>query len=267
MNMKKLGLIFIFMFAAIAGYAQKLPKVQNESVWVPANIKIDGTAAEWNYKYKAFDLRNHIFYTISNDDKNLYLIIHTAEQHTINKIYVGGVTFKVISVNHPHATPVAISYPYRFGNNGIYLHAKNEFDKLKKDSIANGQKIRDLLQLKNKDFTTMWKELKAAGIKALNDTVFAVYDAGGIKVKTLFDNQLDYTYELALPLKYLETVLNNSDKLRFDIRLNGGELDNGRMRPSWRFIGPDGSEVVDMNVLYTHDPTDFGGVYTLAKKQ
>src|SRR5471030_1710537 len=92
-------LTIIFLISATVGHSQKLPKVQQESVYAPVNIKIDGTAAEWSYKYKAFDLKNNIFYTISNDDKNLYLIVHTSEPNTINKIYCGGISFIITSAN------------------------------------------------------------------------------------------------------------------------------------------------------------------------
>ena len=259
-------LLLVFICGWTSDYAQKPPIVQKEGVYAPANIKIDGQATEWNNKYKAYDTRNNIFYTICNDDKNLYLIIHTSEKNTINKIFIGSITFKINSVDHPGDIPVAITYPIKTGNNGNYILAKTAYDKFIKDSIGNAKDISELIQLKNKQFGNTYKELYANGIKEFDATTLSIYNEHGIKVKALFDDHLAYTYELALPLKYLETTLSKSNKLRYTIRLNGVEHD-GHIQPTMLpMVRPDGSEVTDMNKLYTETPTDFGGEYTLAKK-
>ena len=76
--------------ASFAANAQGLPKVQQESIYAPANIKIDGKALEWGDKFQAYNVSNHLFYTLSNDDKNLYLIVFATDNATSSKIIYGG---------------------------------------------------------------------------------------------------------------------------------------------------------------------------------
>lgn len=54
-------------------FAQKLPGVQTSSLWAPENLKIDGKTTEWNGTFQAYNKAADIFYTISNDDKNIGL--------------------------------------------------------------------------------------------------------------------------------------------------------------------------------------------------
>lgn len=78
--MRKFTLTFIKLLVILTGqlsvaFAQKLPKVQTTSVWAPPNIKIDGKTTEWNDRFQAHNTGNHVFYTLSNDNKNLYLAL------------------------------------------------------------------------------------------------------------------------------------------------------------------------------------------------
>jgi hypothetical protein len=87
----------------------------------------------------------------------------------------------------------------------------------------------------------------------------------------LFDDDFAYTYEVALPLKYLPGGAANLNKLRYDIQLNGGDRGDGRQRPPMPIlINKATGEVVntanDMDRLYLENPTNFGGEYTLARK-
>jgi len=260
---KVLSMLF-FVLLSFCSFGQKAGP-QHTSVWAPGTIKIDGTSSEWNGKYEAFDKKNKLYYTISNDDKNLYLIVHTAEPTTINKIYVGGITFTISSVGQSKNIPVSITYPIiKAINNFSYLQAKDTYDKFKKNGIVNAENIKDLIRLKNQQFNSSYKELKANGIKEFDDPVMSIYNTEGIKVKALFDINLTYTYELALPLKYLQTILNSLDRLSYNIKFNGADRDGRNPYPQAHLIRPDGSE--DMTHLYTENPTDFSGQYTLAKK-
>jgi len=104
--MKKLNIIIIkLLFFSLStlilfnGYAQKLPNKQEASLRAPANIKIDGQATEWNNKYQAYNNATEVFYTIANDDDNLYLIIHARKSRIIEKMMEGGISFTVSPTN------------------------------------------------------------------------------------------------------------------------------------------------------------------------
>jgi len=71
MNIKHLTIICFLMIGFFAN-AQKLPEVQTVNLRAPAGIKIDGKPTEWDSKFQAYNKSTNAFYTIANDDDNLY---------------------------------------------------------------------------------------------------------------------------------------------------------------------------------------------------
>ena len=266
--MKNLIVLLLLLFNISLFGQKRLPS--GTSKWAPANINIDGKAAEYNYKYDSYNAANKLYYTICNDDKNLYVIIHTNERTTINKIYIGGITFRVrsfdASVKKPlNANTVSITYPIiKAINNMSYQGAKNTYDTYKRDSIPNKKNIKDLIELKNNQFVSLYKEISVTGVKEFEDPVISIYNVDGIKARTLFDDKFAYTCEFALPLKYLTDQIKTG-AISYNIQLNGRFRDDRPMgQSSAHLIRPDGTE--DMSPLYAFEPTDFNGLYTLAKK-
>lgn len=95
--MKKLiPLTVLFSLAGIAASAQsvehrKLESVQKESVFAPAHVKIDGNLNEWNNDFKAYNRNTRLLYILSNDQKNMYLVVKSTDFTTKAKIIAGGV--------------------------------------------------------------------------------------------------------------------------------------------------------------------------------
>src|SRR5476651_452394 len=75
--------------------AQKLPTVQIGSLRAPANIKIDGKATEWGNQFQAYNNHVEFYYTLSNDDKNLYLTVQATEKEIVRRIMNGGISLVV----------------------------------------------------------------------------------------------------------------------------------------------------------------------------
>ncbi len=115
MNLIRFGvahtILCIFLFKADV-YGQKLPKVQKSSVLIPENCMVDGKATEWDDKFQAYNQATDIYYTIANDDKDLYLVVKTENPGISNKIMQGGITFSVASDGDAHnGAESAITYP------------------------------------------------------------------------------------------------------------------------------------------------------------
>jgi len=261
------GIFGILLLFTLAVSAQKLPQIQQASIYAPENVKIDGKAIEWSNRFQAYNKANHLFYTIANDDQNLYLVIYTTDHQAINKIYVGGITFSIAPANSRNsAGRSSVTYPI-IGriNNGIYLHAHVDYQKLAKDPSADRKSIITLIASKNKQFSDDYKELQVKGLKSIDESVISIYNTEGIKAKALFDNELHYTYELAIPLKYMEFISgNNAAKFKFNIKLNGHDREGKNPYPPSRIITGDSKAAMDL--LYVDNPTNFGGECILAKK-
>ncbi len=269
--MKKI-LWFILLFTTQA-IAQKLPNVQTASLRAPVNIKIDGKATEWNNQFQAKNNKTEIFYTIANDDEKLYLTVHTTDESIIKKIVMGGITFTVNTANKRDIKNVpSITFPvYDISNPPSYF----TFNKTKIDASTN---VDSLMILHNKSLSTKYKLIGVSGIKAIKDSLLSIYNTEGLKATAVFDNRLNYTYEMAVPLKYIN--LNNAQKFTYNIKLNAATIDGRKLeittpRPNLNIVQYRGADGV--NYILANDaqnfastvtlaaPTDFWGEYTLAK--
>ena len=95
--LKVTTIIACILFACLnsSAQAQKITNVQETAVWVPGNIKVDGKLNEWGDNLQALNKATQVYYTLANDDKNLYLAIRSANQNSANKIVAGGLNLTI----------------------------------------------------------------------------------------------------------------------------------------------------------------------------
>src|ERR1700744_4044819 len=79
----------------IATKAQKIQSIQNNAFRAPDNVKIDGKANDWDQSFQAHNTSVDLFYTIANDDDNLYLVARATEQDVINRMANGGLSLVI----------------------------------------------------------------------------------------------------------------------------------------------------------------------------
>lgn len=238
------------LITALAANAQKLPGKQEASLRAPADMKTDGKLTEWGGKLQAYNNATEIAYTISNDDNKLYLTIQCKLRDVVDKILRGGVSITVnhiIKKNDPEA--VTVTYPVLRGADmsaatNMFARATN----VKNDPAGGAVPFAEL----NAVLEAKSKLINISGIKDIKDPAISVYNEEGIKAASLFDKDLIYTYELAIPLKYL-----NLPATAFSYHLKINAPDETPMRH-------DGPPAPPMLVTSTA-PTDFWGEYTLAK--
>ena len=265
-------IIFLFFIFLIGGNAnaQKLPKVQQASVRAPKEIKINGRANEWG-KFKSYNPANLISYTLANDDDNLYLVISASDRYAIEKISQGGITFtinanKIKDLTDTTAYSLALKYPIVVVGKylGIGVNARTYQD-LKGDTIKYKKVIDSIIMTTNKGFTQAYKEIYVTGKQVNFNPVVSIYNTQGIRVAATFSKKMEYTYELAVPLKHIGTITNK--EFSYNIRLNGPPTIEDWVKagkyPPPTVANNDGS--VNFNNQYLYFPTDFWGTYSLAK--
>jgi hypothetical protein len=253
--------------------AQKLPDVQTRSLALPASVLVDGKTIEWNNTFQAFNRQTNIFYAMANSASSLYVVIQAKDMETVKKIIAGGISLILnTSGSKTDKNGVVITYPLMSGiaQSRTALHY-NELIKLS-DRKKSGEITLQLAEL-NKEITSAAKEIKVKGIKELNDTLISVYNRQGLKAKILFDNQLAFTYELLIPLKYLGISIEKSPAFSYHVILNGlksitvrtnknavsSNVESVTMIPRGISNGP-ASNSQNLNF-----PTDFWGTYSLAR--
>lgn len=255
--------------------AQNLPRIQQNSLRVPLNTKIDGKATEWGEKFEAYNNSTEIFYTISNDDDKLYIILRAKIPEIIKKIITGAVSFTFSTTDKKLKNPMTISYP---AYNKDYPPLRISMDKIiaiEADSLKTKMRKDSIMNKQNNKLRLGLKLIGVNGTKLLKDSIISIYNEDGFRVMALFNDQQWLTYELAFPLKHLGF---NSDKMSiiyYNIKLNGiyGDQSNLKTVETSRgkilvSTGPDGRTMnlgpassQDMNLAY---PTEFSGEYHLA---
>lgn len=265
--------------------AQKLPDVQAGSMIAPAGIRADGKNNEWNDSFQALNKRTNLYYTIANDDKNLYLAIKSTDAANNMKIFAGGITFSVNpDGKKKEKESITLTYPvinrgnFRGGGGGgggrrqamgaigMTMGGGQPFTKERRDSMMAAGQRTQLAQV---------KEIKISGFKNTTDSVVSIYNEFGIKAVASIGQDNAFFYEVAIPLSALGMTKDTATEFAYNIKLNGFQMPgldgggyggrNGGGGGGGGGFGPRGSGGnIDMQSLMS--PTDFWGKYILARK-
>jgi hypothetical protein len=271
--------LFLCIFCSpITAYCQ----VQEVSVRAPDNIRIDGKTLEWpNNKLKVFNNSNKIFYTVSNDDNNLYLTMRGTYFYGSAKMVGGGVTFTVSRLVDKKArekdkNSVAVTFPYLDPEAAHSIYSSiNSYSNMVHDTLNRVKDHDSLVKVVNAETTAAIKEIKVSGIKEIEDPLISIYNTTGVKAMGTFNRGMAFTLEIAIPLKYLGLAANDDAKFSYNIKLNEprwlsangnnaapmpmvGDMVNGQVLTSAPSVNPD--------YYFLSNTTDFWGEYTLAKK-
>lgn len=282
--------------------AQKLPNKQEISLEAPANVKIDGKMNEWGDKLQAYNKATLIYYTMANDADNLYLVVRIKDPGVINKAISGAITLTVNPADKKSDEKCpAVSFPLlnfasttaiRTNASLLSGFAKRVEDAINAEHYNTNLKSTNtpkdsLLRVANKRLSEDTKEIKFSDIDGITDTVtgthtnklkqFKFYPLFvipgyyipkennlGIKTAASFEGDRKYTYELALPLKYLKVQPGKT--FSYNIRLNGPMYKTGKPTGGYtvRFRLVNGRAIMEDRDLV--EATDFWGEYTLAGK-
>lgn len=258
---KTISLSLIIMFVAKLAHAQKLPNIQKESVRAPANVKIDGKATEWDNKFKAQNSATELFYTISNDDENLYLTIQTKLKDITQKIMLGGISVSINpTLSKKSDGQISVTYPSLDREGASRLPSMILLTNQRNVDANPGTQLVTADDL-NKTLGSKAKVIEVSGIKGINATEIPIYNENGMQVAARFDENLAYTYELAIPIKYLSLPGNGANAFSYQIKVNEPK----QFAPKFDGNGPPPPPPPPMG-MNTASTTDLRGEYKLAKK-
>jgi len=268
--MKKLPLLFLTIIA-LNTYAQKLPNVQQAGLRAPANVKIDGKATEWG-EFKARNTATDVFYTIANDDKKLYLIVHTEAGTVTSRAAAGGIKLTIQKNGSKNAQgAVSIKYPL------FEKYSRMVYPVKKTDEVNTPAQGDSIMKVYNQRIASGVKWMYTNGIAGV-DSAISVYNDKGIQAAGAFDQSRGYTCEMAIDLAVLGLSAESAKQFSYNVTINADpnkmELRGGLT--VGRGTNADGSTMNDaqvaaantmmqnsINLIYA--TTDFWGEYTLAK--
>ena len=273
-----LTLVFNILLVQVL-FAQKVQNVQESSIWATTPVKVDGKLNE-----ETFEPSNKstlLSYTMSNDDKNLYLVMKSDDNTNNNKIMMGGITLSInTDGKKKEKDGFAVTYPVLVRQQGQRGGGQRQGGQ----QGGFGQRMQggssdSAALVRRKQQLAAVKEIKVAGFKDITDSLISIYNEYEIVAVAKFDDQGAYIYELAIPLKLLG-LTTSSKEFAYNIRVNGLQLGfgggfggggqdggfgggqgGGGFGGGQR--GGGGRGGFDPSAFL---PTDFWGKYTLAKK-
>lgn len=287
MKLSKLSLSSLLLLAfSSVGYAQKLPDVQSTGIYAPTGIRADGKSTEWNDSFQALNKRTNIYYTIANDDNNLYVAIKSTDPANNTKIMAGGITLSInpdgkkkekesITLTYPLVNRAAMRPGGGQGGGrrvmmGTMMSSStggSQMNKLQRDSMMAEMQKKQLAQV---------KEIKISGFKNTTDTLISIYNEYGVKAVASIAKDNAFFYEISIPLAALGLTKDSSTEFAYNIKLNGLQMqgfDGGGGGMGQRGggggggnFGPRGGGGGNFDFQALISPTDFWGKYTLVKK-
>lgn len=237
-------------------YAQTLPKIQQGGLKAPTNVKVDGSIVEWGNNFEANSPANRFYYSIANDDKNLYLVVKMQDATANFKAIKGGIHLTIFA-----ETTKSISFPhFKNGNEQIHDYSHKGLYYSKNRSPENLKALDSVFLAGNKLAAATFKEIDIVDEKGLPLQTLSLYNEFGIRAAGRFDKDMHYVLEMSIPLKYLGLDAHNNLKFKYNLGLIAtNDMRNGK-GPIMRLSGNG-----EPDILYQMHRTDLVGEYVLVK--
>jgi len=220
----KLTATILFIGSCFHAHAQKLNNTQEGSVIAPERVKIDGKFTEWENTFGAYNKTTKLYYTLANDDKNLYLFVKSADPINNTKIMGGGVTLTINTTDKKkEENAFSVTFP---------IINRASMRGLRRPRGANQNTVQDSASLAEaaaarKTAIASIKEISVLGFKEITDTLISIYNEYGIKAAANYDDQANLLFELAIPLKLLNISAANPKEFAYNIKVNGIQMGGG----------------------------------------
>lgn len=212
--------------------AQKVTELQEVSITAPHAVKIDGKNFEWKATDFSVSKRTSLSYIISNDEKNLYLVVKSTDAANNRKILAGGITFSVNpDGKKKEKESISLTYPVihfqRPGGNrgggmvsmrvggGGFGGGGNQMTTKQRDSAMAAMMKTQLAGA---------KEIRLVGFKKTTDSLVSIYNTSGIKAFATIDAENGYFYEMSIPLEELGLTPTSTKEFAYNIKLSGLQI-------------------------------------------
>ena len=237
--------VYLFLSIIITGLSvkaqEKLKDVQETPQWAATGVKIDGKLTELNNSFQAFNKKEKLFYTVSNDARFIYLQLKASDETTLAKIQAGAITFSLnTAAKKKEEDAFQVTFPVitraargqrgaggpgggaagggrggfggagGFGGGGGVPGFGATTDSARKET--------------EKRFLAAAKEIKVAGFKDISDSLLSVYNEYSIKAAMNFEADGSFTYEIAVPLKQIGLTPGDGREIAYNIKLNGLQI-------------------------------------------
>ncbi|WP_142686946.1 hypothetical protein [Chitinophaga polysaccharea] len=222
--------------------------------WAPDNIKIDGQATEWPKPLQFYNNVTKLFYTIANDQENLYVIVSVPDPQSQAKIMRSGITIAMNATGKKKGG-ASVTFPLTYN---ISTGAP-DVPEASRALIAGELKKQLLANV---------KEIKVEGFDSIPDGNIPVKNTFGIQTTSSYDAAGNLVCELGIPLKALGIPAGSSQAVAYHFKVNAMKREDKKELEAKRAKGeqpPMPGEYADHFALYYS--ADFWTRQTLATRK
>ncbi len=179
----------------------------SESKWQTKPLIIDGNDNEWPKPFSFFDTQSALMFSISNDDKNLYLCFSNNDRMKTSKMMKAGWSIELFSSEKKRKFDVSIIFP-------------NSID----PGINKQSDFNAAIQIYKSEIQTV----KTKGF-LLTKTEINLSNNSGINIVVGADSTEKIVYEIKIPLKELmaESLIQLNEVITLDLTINSIEKPKG----------------------------------------
>ncbi len=201
---------FSFTFLALIALTFSLSAQSDvsRSRWKTQDIRVDGNDKDWGKPLNFFDSGSGLWYAISNDNQNLYMVFSVSDQMKMRKLIRSGWSIELSSKEKKRKFNAMLSFPAVMMGKG-FQPGTNEMENRAEGNLMIKNYESQMPGLTLKGFLSGQSELK------LNDHK-------DIQVAIGADSEQNLIYEIAFPLKDLmpETLIQKDELITLNVNVN-----------------------------------------------
>jgi hypothetical protein len=201
--------ISILLFIAVAlfnlspAFSQKKADMIT-TTWAQKSIVADGLLDDWQDTLTLYNETTKLRYSLSNDDKNIYLALKSGSREELSRILINGISFSANIENIKKESPT-VTFPVLDRTRGKNTNPTEEPE----------------MEERQKMTLARIKDIKVSGFKEIVNGGISLQNTYGIKAAAAFDTHNNLVQEIVIPLSLLNIQPGSTDVITYRIKVNG----------------------------------------------
>jgi len=201
----------IAVFNLSAAFSQKKAEMINTK-WANNPVVADGFLSDWPDSLSLFNEATNLYYSLANDDKNVYLALRSASKQDLTKILAGGISFSA-NIEGKKKDPPTVIFPVLDRTPGKNRNTKEQPE----------------VDERQKQILSRIKDIKVTGFKEIIDGGISLQNTYGIRAAASFDKDNNLIQEIIIPLSLLNLSTANAGEVTYSIKVNGLQVPSSGM--------------------------------------
>ena len=172
--------------------------------WADKPVLADGQLNDWRDSLTLYNEATRLYYSLANDEKNIYLALRSNSKEDLTKILTGGISFAA-NINSKKKDPATVIFPVLDRTPGKSRNVKE-------------QPEREEMQ---KKVLSRIKDIKVSGFKEIIDGGISLQNTYGIRASAAFDKNNNLVQEIIIPLSLLNLSPSSTELVTYNIKING----------------------------------------------